>query len=582
MHNPLDSSLDDFPVGCLVTNGMRQICYSNAYVERQYGHAPEQLVGADFLVLLSKASQIMFESYLVPLLTRDGLFDEMRLSLATRSGETLPASVSAIRGADGLVYWSIASATRSAQLFNELRKARTLLQQKIQMLHTLADTDQLTGLPNRAALTRYLAERSAAASGEGGCTLAFVDLDGFKEVNDRYGHEIGDKLLRKVAKRMATSLRGGDLVARFGGDEFVVLLSDQPEKGRTSEPLNRLVNQLSEPYEVDSVTFRISASVGATYFPQAQTAEPDQLVRQADQAMYQAKLAGGNQVCFFDLGRDQHQREHHTKLSAVRAAFIANEFELHYQPKVNMRTGRLLGAEALLRWNHPSGGVTAPATFLPVLNGTLAGVELGRWVISAALAQLQQWLRRGWDLHVSVNVAGYHLQHPSFLEELQRSLAAVPEVPPHRLEIEVLETSTIDDVGYVSSVLAACKTMGIRLSLDDFGTGYSTLAHLRDLSVDILKIDRSFVKDMLSNDGDLAIIKGVIGLARAFECDIVAEGVETREIAERLVDLGCEWGQGYYIARPMSAQVFSDWKSNWKQEHFLNKARRSSSGEYLR
>jgi len=225
-----------------------------------------------------------------------------------------------------------------------------------------------------------------------------------------------------------------------------------------------------------------------------------------------------------------------------------------------------MGAEALIRWNHPDDGLRAPDTFLPLLENTTLGLDLGRWVITSALAQLQEWLKAGLDVHVSVNIAGYHLQYPNFFQDLSRILASFPDVPKQRLELEVLETSTIEDLGHVSSVLGACRAMGIRVSLDDFGTGFSTLGHLRELSVDILKIDRSFVQDMLVNAGDLAIIKGIVGFAGAFDCQLVAEGVETLQHGQTLVDLGCEWGQGYFMARPMPGGEFSTWHKNWQHD----------------
>jgi diguanylate cyclase len=574
MSGPATFSLDHFPVGCLVSNAGREILYSNHYFEKRFGYTPQALIGTDLFGLLSRASQIMYDSYLMPLLVREGHFDEIRLTLLTQSGNPLPAVVSALRDEsnDDLFFWSIGSAARSEQLFGQLNEARTLLQQKISLLHTLSDVDQLTGLPNRSALTRQLSQKmSELAPGELAFTLAFVDLDGFKDVNDRYGHHMGDKLLRQVAKRMAGNLRSDDLVARFGGDEFVILMNGHADPVIAEESLNRLIRQLAEPFEVDSLVLQISASVGVTLYPQSEEIEPDRLIRQADQAMYQAKLAGRNQLCLFNVDNEKFQKDKHSELASIRAAMAANEFELYYQPKVNMRTGEILGAEALLRWNHPVKGLTAPATFLPVLDATQAGLELGRWVITSALTQLKAWLEKGLQLHVSVNIAGYHLQHPDFLKDLKVILAEFPDLPKHCVEFEVLETSTIEDVDYVSSVLTTCRMMGIRVSLDDFGTGYSTLGHLRDLSVDVLKIDRSFVKDMLTSTGDLAILKGVIGFARAFECDLVAEGVETLQHGQSLIELGCEWGQGYYIARPMPAHAFEAWAQAWQHQEFDSK-----------
>lgn len=567
-------SIDRFPVGCLVSDHKREILYCNRYIETQYGYSPQDLIGTDLFALLSKASQIMYDSYLMPLLMRKGYCGEIRVSLITRSGNSLPTVISARRdpAENGRIYWSISSATRTEQLFEELTKTKKILKQKVSLLRNLSDTDQLTGLPNRSALTQHLEQKiNNLLPNEQAFALAFIDLDGFKDVNDRHGHHMGDSLLRMVAKRLANNLRVDDLIARFGGDEFVIFLDGHFNARLAEESLTRLISKLSEPFNVDGVSLQVSASIGVTFYPQSAVIEPDQLIRQADHAMYQAKLAGRNQLCLYNAKDEQYQKERHTELAAIRDAMAANQFELYYQPKVNMQTGKVLGAEALLRWNHPIEGLKGPATFLPVLNQTTIGLDLGRWVIINALTQLQTWLDQGLDIHVSVNIDGYHLQHPAFLNDLERILADSPNLPNQRFELEILETSAIEDVDQVSTVITACRMMGIRISLDDFGTGYSSLAHLRNLSVDILKIDRSFVQDMLTSSGDLAILRGMVGFARAFECDLVAEGVETLQHGQRLLELGCVWGQGFYIARPMPAQDFKPWVKEWQQQGYKKK-----------
>ncbi|AQU84030.1 MAG: EAL domain-containing protein [Halomonas sp.] len=567
-------SLDAFPVGCMVTDNKRRIIYCNRHLEECHGYSTEELLGADLFTLLNKASQIMYDTYIVPILVREKKCYEIRLTMETKSKHTLPIMVSILCDdcTNERFFWSISSASRTEQLFEELTETKKLLEQKASLLRRASDTDQLTGLPNRAALAKYLDQKVTARNRDDiAFALAFVDLDGFKEVNDLHGHHLGDKILQLVAKRLSSNLRGDDLIARFGGDEFVIFLNGRFSAGLVEESLSRLIKKLAEPFDIDSVRLKLSASIGVTLYPQSKEVEPDQLIRQADQAMYQAKLAGKNQVCLFNVDNERIQKGKHAELSAIRAAMKAGEFELYYQPKVNMVTGRVLGAEALIRWNHPSEGLKSPATFLPVLNNTSTGVELGKWVITSALCQLQTWLQQGLDLHVSVNVDGYHLQHSRFLHALSNILAGFPGLPKQRLELEVLETSTIEDVKHVYSVLNACRVMGIRISLDDFGTGYSSLSHLRDLSVDTLKIDRSFVQNMLTSTGDLAILKGVIGFARAFDCDLVAEGVEVLEHSQQLIGLGCECGQGYFIARPMPAQDFGRWVDEWYQREFQKK-----------
>ena len=571
---PGEFCLDDFPAGCLVTDFKRKILYSNTYLEQRLGYCPGALADMDLFSVLSRGSQVLYETYLVPMLVRGGQCDEIQLSLLTQRGDAFPVVISARRGADNdeRLFWSLTEASQREQMYRELSEARDLLQQKVGQLNILSDTDQLTGLPNRAAMSRHLGQQIRKAETGGlAFALAFVDLDGFKEVNDRYGHPTGDQLLRLVARRMANNLRKDDMIARFGGDEFVILLRGDLSSVSAEESLKRLLAALAEPFKVDTAPVRISASIGVTLYPQADNIEPDQLLRQADQAMYQAKIAGRNQICVFNVQREKFLRDRNEELTSIRNGLAQGQFELHYQPKVNMRTGEVLGAEALLRWHHPVQGLVGPASFLPAVDETPVGIELGRWVISTALAQLQEWNQRGLDLHVSINIAGYHLQHVDFLRDLGEALGRYPAALKHRLELEVLETSTIEDIDHVSSVLTACKVLGIRVALDDFGTGYSTLGHLRDLSVDVLKIDRSFVRDMLTNEGDLAILRGVIGFAQAFRCDVIAEGVETRQHGQQLIELGCENGQGYYIARPMPAMELEPWVRAWNHQEFRHK-----------
>ncbi|WNL42590.1 EAL domain-containing protein [Halomonas sp. PAMB 3264] len=573
MYTPSLLSLDEFPVGCLVTDARRRVLYSNQYMMEQYGHSPAALAGRELFDLFSKASQILCESFIVPALAREGQCEEIRLTMRSPSGQSLPVMVSAVHDdACQRCFWSIANAQRSEQLYVELKKTQQLLEQKVALLRSLSHADPLTGLPNRAALSKHLDHKiDRARPGSAGFALALIDLDGFKAINDRHGHETGDKALQQAARRLADTLRQQDLVARFGGDEFVVVLDGRFSRALDEPIWNRLTQRLAAPLLIDGVSLSLSASIGITFYPQSNTLEPDQLIRQADQAMYQAKLAGKNQVCLFDSDGEIVQKERHAALSGLDEALVAEQFRLFYQPKVNMRTGEVLGAEALIRWLHPEQGLLGPQAFLPVLSNTPSGIRLGRWVIMTALLQMQTWREQGLNLSVSINIDGYHLQHPQFLQELGTMLADVPEVPKANIELEVLETSAIEDAAQAAMIINACRALGLKVSLDDFGTGYSSLSQLRDLPVDTLKIDRSFVQNMLTRPGDLAILKGVIGFAGAFECGVIAEGVETLQHSQKLVALGCEAGQGYYIARPMPADEFPGWVERWTHSEFDQK-----------
>ncbi|RZU98754.1 EAL domain-containing protein [Spiribacter vilamensis] len=567
-------SIDQFPTGCLVSDGQRRILYANRYIQDHFGYRSADLVEVDLFTLLNRASQIMYETYLVPLLEHDGYFDELRLTLQTAAGESCAVMVSARceYGNGTRIYWSVSSAKRSEQLFQELTEARALLEQKNSLLHNLAEQDYLTGIRNRDALTRRLEQIIATGlPGQQTFALAFIDLDGFKAINDDHGHAAGDQLLRQVAERMSDNLRSNDLLARFGGDEFILLLQGAMGESMIRRLLGRLLEEIARPFEVDGVALSVSASIGVTVYPQATDIEPDQLIRQADQAMYEAKRTGRNQIRFFNVQQAEKDVHRRTEIDAISDAITDNQFELYYQPKVDMRSGEVMGAEALIRRNHPEHGLQPPSAFLPLLDGTETGITLGQWVVRRAVEQIREWRRQGIDMHVSVNIAGYHLQHPDFLEHLRATLTAFAAVPNNRLELEVLESSAIEDVGQAARVLQLCRMMGVKVSLDDFGTGYSTLGHLRDLPLDTLKIDRRFVQTMLTDDGDRAILRGVIGFAGAFDCGLIAEGVETIQHAGALMDLGCLWGQGYYIARPMRACELLEWVERWRQSGFVEK-----------
>ena len=330
--------------------------------------------------------------------------------------------------------------------------------------------------------------------------------------------------------------------------------------------LERLLAAASDSISVDRASVRVSASLGVTFFPQAQEVDADQLLRQADQAMYQAKQAGKNRFRAFDAARDMSQRGHFEGLERIRQALAQQEFVLYFQPKINMRLGTVVGAEALIRWQHPQLGLLAPSYFLPVVEDDLLSVEIGEWVISTALRQMEQWHEAGLNIGVSVNVGALQLQRSGFVGRLRQILDAHPYCNPKDLEIEVLETSALEDIGLVTEVIHACRALGVTFALDDFGTGYSSLTYLKRLPVTTLKIDQSFVRDMLDDPDDLSILLGVLDLSAAFNRGVVAEGVETVEHGAMLLQLGCQLAQGYGIARPMPGPDMPAWAANWRSD----------------
>ncbi|MCU0920395.1 MAG: EAL domain-containing protein [Burkholderiaceae bacterium] len=452
-----------------------------------------------------------------------------------RNGEAcaLQVTISTVNDADGRVRYHVLVISD----ITEQRQQRDRLERQ-------AHFDELTRLPNRARLMEMLAEAMTAADADGYLlTVCYLDLDRFKPVNDRFGHAAGDRLLVELAGRLRSALRSNevwsDAAGRLGGDEFVLLLrATTMEESRLA--VERVLRVVAQPYVIDPNVdpVQVTASMGATVYP-IDRSDADTLLRHADHAMYGAKQAGRNGYQFFDPENRRRNEERVMAIGRVQEALDKSEFTLYYQPKVDMRRGVVLGLEALVRWDHPQHGLIAPMQFLPLIENTGLSSRVGDWVLGQALEHLAMWRRAGHDISVSVNVSARHLQEPDFALRLSELLARYPDAPATALELEVLETAAHADIEATSALLARCRAIGVRFALDDFGTGYSTLTYLKQLPVDVLKIDRSFVHHMLDDAQDRAIVEGVIGLARTFQCVVVAEGVESPAQARTLLDMGC-------------------------------------------
>lgn len=475
-----------------------------------------------------------------------------------KNGEVYPEllAISTVRDAEGMVQ-------RYVGLFSDM----TLRKSHQQQLERMAFFDLLTGLPNRVLKADRLQQTMAMARRSGQkLAVVYVDLDGFKAINDRHGHVAGDQMLITVATHMQDGLRQGDTLARIGGDEFAAILVNLASIEACLPLLERLLVACAQPMNYGEQMLQVTASLGVTFYPQSQAIEADQLLRQADQAMYQAKQAGKNRYQLFDVALNNRLRGWQEDLGRIGQALIAQEFVLHYQPKVNMHTGEVVGAEALIRWQHPDKGLLAPAAFLPVFEDHPLAIEVGEWVIDTALTQMERWQAKGLQLPVSVNVGARQLQHPEFVTRLATLLARHPLVDPGSLELEILETSALQDVVDVSRLIEDCRQLGLNFALDDFGTGYSSLVCLKRPRAVLLKMDQRLVRDMLDDPDDLAIVQAVIGLASAFQCNVIAEGVETIAHGTQLLQLGCELAQGHGIARPMAAAAMSEWAASWQPD----------------
>ncbi|MCX6060812.1 MAG: EAL domain-containing protein [Campylobacterales bacterium] len=431
-------------------------------------------------------------------------------------------------------------------------------------LNRITQYDALTNLPNRVLLSDRLSQGMAQSQRHGlPLAVVYLDLDGFKEINDTHSHEVGDHVLITLSDQMKQTLREGDTLARIGGDEFVIILLDLKTIEDAIPMIIHLLDATSTPINVDHLLLQITASLGVTFYPQAQNIDTDLLLRQADQAMYQAKLAGRNRYHVFDTQQDTILRERYEFIETIRKAMQSSEFLLYYQPKVNMRTGAIIGVEALIRWQHPENGLLQPAMFLPMIEDHPLSIELGEWVINTALTQMELWQNQGLDIHVSVNVSARQLQENNFVNRLQEILAIHPKINPAHLDLEVLETSKLEDMNRTAQIIQSCREFNVLFSLDDFGTGYSSLTYLQRLPIATIKIDQSFIRDMFNNTNDIAILSGIISLATAFHLNIIAEGVETIEHGELLLKMGCEYAQGYAIARPMPASELPHWSATW-------------------
>ncbi|WP_320827099.1 EAL domain-containing protein [Reinekea sp.] len=543
--------------GILITSLDGTVIDVNGAFTRITGYARKDILGANQRVLRSGQQGLDYFAALRSALFTKGYWHG-EIWYRKPEGEVFPVmqTISAVLSDTGEIQHYVA-------LFTDISAD---IEHKNQLQH-LAHYDVLTDLPNRALLSNFL-HRTMAQGHRRKQSLAviYLDLDGFKAINDSYGHNVGDQVLVDVGKAMNKSLRQGDLLARIGGDEFVAVLTDLDDVTNSKLLLDRLQSSVVEHGNMSDWELSVTASMGVTFYPQAQPVDADQLLRQADQAMYQAKVAGRDRYHIFDAELDSAIRNGHDGRERIRVALECNEFVLFYQPKINMRTGQITGAEALIRWQDPERGLLMPSDFLPLIDDHPLAIDLGEWVIESALTQMAVWQEAGLALPVSINIGAEQLQHVDFPERLRMILAKHSPELIARLELEILETSALLDIARVGQVVDECTALGLTFALDDFGTGFSSLIYLRRLNVSVLKIDQSFVRDLLHDQDGLAIVEGVIGLATAFKRDVIAEGVETLAHATKLLSLGCELGQGYGIARPMPADALPGWAENWQAD----------------
>ena len=411
--------------------------------------------------------------------------------------------------------------------------------------------DSLTGLPNRAMLGELLDQHLSEVSRR--VAVAFVDLDGFKEVNDTLGHGSGDTVLKTVAASIRGVIRAGDLVARLGGDEFAVLMHDDGDddlRDVVPHVVERVLRAVSQPVAVAGERIVTGASIGVAFGDD--TTDADQLLQRADVAMYRAKASGRHRACWWDRGMHETVIDRHLMARELGEAAGKGHLRLLYQPLVDLPGARISGYEALLRWHRPGHGTLAPGAFIGVAEETMAIVEIGRWVLREACEQAAAWSGEVGGPTMSVNLSAHHFRTDDVVVHVRDALAR-SGLPPHRLEVEVTETAMMQCLEEVGPRIEAVRDLGVRIAIDDFGVGYSSLAQLRGLPVDCVKIDRSFVSTLGTSEGDRALVTGIIGLARALQLTVVAEGVETGAQAAIDDELGCERAQGFFYGKPQAA-----------------------------
>ncbi|SUD45468.1 PAS/PAC sensor-containing diguanylate cyclase/phosphodiesterase [Pseudomonas fluorescens] len=487
------------------------------------------------------------------------------------SGKVWKGEICNIRK-DGTLYWveSTIVATYDSEAnvkkYVSIRFDVTEKRKLMEVLQWRADHDVLTGLPNRSLLyDRFKQSVATAHRNHSSLAVCILDLDGFKLINDRYGHAIGDRLLVEVSERLKKIIRGEDTVARLGGDEFVILLGLM-HANELEMAMQRILTALSLAYTIDGIELNISASIGVTIYPK-DDADIDSLLRHADQAMYRAKLRGRDCYHLFNILLDNEARTAFETVVLVSKALRNNELCLHYQPKINLSSGTITGYEALLRWQHPQEGIIYPQNFIPFVEQTNLIVDIGNWVIEQALTQISNWAVLGKTWSVAVNIAALHFQREDFVETLKHLLSRFPNSSPQMLDIEIVESVILENIPLVVKNINECKKLGVTFSLDDFGTGYSSLSYLKKLETHSIKIDQSFIRGILDDKNSLLLTIAIIGLAKSFNREVIAEGVETVEQAKLLMRLGCDSAQGYGFAKPMPVEAVISWSKHFSPTH---------------
>jgi diguanylate cyclase (GGDEF)-like protein/PAS domain S-box-containing protein len=537
----LKEAVDCLPIGITLSDVTGKIIYSNPAEADIHGYAPEELVGKE-------ASEFAPQSQRKPLtpdqMNNMGLLKRESVNIR-KSGDLFPVQLTslAVRSSDGRCL-GIVTTCEDITSQKETEKK----------IHRLAYYDALTGLPNRGMFLDRLHQALAFAHREErSVCLVFLDLDNFKDVNDTYGHDFGDKLLKEVADRLNDTMRESDTLARLGGDEFVVILSSVSNHESTANAAQRIMSVFALPFLIDDRKIFCSVSIGIAVYPDDGT-DTESLLKCADTAMYHAKEEGRSQYRFFSAEMNQKIMRRVLLENSLRQGLDRQEFFVNYQPQWDLKTSRMVGVEVLLRWQSLDFGLMAPSDFIALTENSGLIFDLGQWVLRTACIQAKTWSLAGFtDLKVAVNISGKQLKQPDFLEMISRVIHETG-VTPKSLELEFTESVVMEDAEKTIETLRALKKLGVQLSIDNFGTGYSSLNYLKHFPIDRIKIDRSFVADLDSNNNDAALVEAIISMGHSLNRKVLAEGVENSDQLNFLTRLGCDEVQGFYLALPMTAE----------------------------
>jgi diguanylate cyclase (GGDEF)-like protein/PAS domain S-box-containing protein len=545
-------TLNSIADAVITVNLIGEVTYLNAVAETLAGWHVDEAVGRpldEVIHILDGVTRAPIPNPLLLALQENRLF---RLTpnciLIRRDGSEagIEDSAAPIHDRNGQV-------TGAVMVFRDVTQARALA------LRTsyLAQHDQLSGLANRTLVNDRLSHAiTVAERHRGKLAVLFIDIDRFKQINDSVGHAVGDHLLQSVAQRLLACVRHSDTVGRLGGDEFVVILSEVSHSADAAVSADKILAALGRPYSIDMHDVQITASIGIATYPD-DALDADTLLRHADAAMYHAKDGGRNQHHFYERDRNRLAAERLALESGLRRALAQNEFLLHYQPKVDLRTGAITGVESLIRWRHPEHGIVPAAPFIRVAEQCGLIVPIGRWVLGEACRQARAWLDAGLPMPpIAVNASALELTKEGFVDHVRATLSTY-DLDPSCLELELTETYLAHEPNMIGEALQELKILGVQLAFDDFGTGFASLSGLRKLPIDALKIDQSFVRNLPSDDDDASIVIAMITLGRSLQLRVVAEGVETRPQLTFLKEHNCPEGQGYFFSRPLSAEHFA-------------------------